>query len=211
MSRIICLIIGYAFGMIQTSYFIGRAKGLDIREFGSGNAGTTNAMRVLGKKSGWITVIVDILKCIAAVIVTWLIYRNSGITPLLKIWTAAGAILGHDYPVYLGFRGGKGIAAAAGMIIAFGDWRLIVLCTLCFFIPALFTHHISVGSLCLSAAFLIGMIICGQLGSYGMDQNHLTEMYIITAAITALAFIQHRGNIKRLAEGTERVVWVRKK
>ncbi|MBR3396940.1 MAG: glycerol-3-phosphate 1-O-acyltransferase PlsY [Lachnospiraceae bacterium] len=211
MSRIICLIIGYLFGTFQTSYFIGRARGLDIREFGSGNAGTTNAMRVLGKKSGWITVIIDILKCIIAVIITWLIFRKSGYVPLLKIYTSLGAVLGHDFPAFLKFRGGKGIATTAGMIIAFGDWRLIVLGVACFFIPVLITHHVSVGSLCLSVSFLVGTILCGQLGSYGMPQNLLTEMYILIAAITALAFFQHRGNLKRLAEGTERTVWVRKK
>lgn len=211
MDRIICLIIGYAFGMIQTSYFIGRTRGLDIRDYGSGNAGTTNAMRVLGKKSGMATVIIDILKCIAAVVVTWLIFRNSEYTPLLKIYTSLGAVLGHDFPFFLKFHGGKGIATTAGMIIAFGDWRLIVLGVACFFIPVLITHHVSVGSLCLSASFLVGTILFGQLGGYGMVQDRRTEMYLLIALITALAFFQHRGNLKRLAEGTERTVWVRKK
>ena len=80
MERIICLIIGYAFGLIQTSYIIGKCKGIDIRDYGSGNAGTTNSMRVMGRKAGFAVVIIDIAKCIAAVIVTWLIFKGSDIT-----------------------------------------------------------------------------------------------------------------------------------
>lgn len=210
MERIVCIVIGYVFGMIQTSYIIGKTKGIDIRDYGSGNAGTTNTMRVLGKKAGFATVIVDILKCIAAVLVVWAVYRGSDHMALLKIYTAAGVVLGHDFPFYMGFHGGKGIAATAGMIIAFGDFRLILIGIVCFFVPAYLSHHISVGSLCLSASFLIGIIIRGQLGCYGMSAAHLAEMYLVVAALTALAFFQHRANIVRLINGTESLVWVRK-
>lgn len=211
MERIICLIIGYAFGLIQTSYFIGKTKGIDIRNYGSGNAGTTNAMRVFGRKLGFVTVIVDIMKCILAVIITSLIFKNSDCAALLRIYTATGAILGHDFPFFMKFHGGKGIAATAGMIIAFADWKLIVAGVICFFIPALITHYISVGSLCLSTSFLVGIMICGQLGQYGMSQGNRVEMYIIVAILTALAFFQHRGNIQRIINGTERTVWTGKK
>ncbi len=211
MERILCLIIGYVFGLIQTSYFIGKVKGIDIRDYGSGNAGTTNAMRVFGRKLGFVTVIVDILKCIVAVLITSALFKGSDCAALLRIYTAAGAILGHDFPFFMKFHGGKGIAATAGMILAFADWRLIVLGVFCFFVPAYLTHHISVGSLCLSTSFLIGIIICGQLGHYGMTPAQRTEMYIIVAVLTALAFFQHRTNLKRLANGTENTVWMGKK
>ncbi len=211
MERVVCIVIGYLFGLIQTSYFIGKIKGLDIRDYGSGNAGTTNAMRVFGRKLGFVTVAVDIFKCIAAVLVTWAIYHGHDAALMLRIYTAAGVVIGHDYPFFMKFHGGKGIAATAGMIIAFGDWRLILLGVICFFVPARLTHHISVGSLCLSSCFLIGLIVLGQAGSYGMAQPRLTEMYIVVAVLTALAFFQHRGNIRRLAEGTERRVWDHKK
>ena len=211
MERMICLLIGYGFGLIQTSYFIGKAKGIDIREMGSGNAGTTNAMRVLGKKAGFLTVVVDILKCIAAVLVTWAIFRGHEASLMLRVYTSAGVVLGHDYPFYMGFRGGKGIAATAGMILSFGDFRLILLGVACFFVPILLTHYVSVGSLCLSAGFLAGIMILGQSGSYALTGRFLAEMYIVVAALTALAFFQHRGNLQRLAQGTERKVWTGKK
>ena len=211
MERLLCIVIGYLFGMIQTSYIIGKIKGIDIRDFGSGNAGTTNSMRVLGKKAGFITVIVDIAKCIAAVAIVYAIFKDSDHRVLLKAYTAAGVVLGHDFPFYMRFHGGKGIAATAGMIIAFGDIRLIGIGVACFFLPAYLSHHISVGSLCLSASFLIGIIVFGEMGSYGMSAGYRIEMYLVVAALTALAFFQHRENIARLIKGTESRVWDKKK
>ena len=89
------------------------------------------------------------------------------------------------------------------MIIAFGDWRLIVAGIICFFVPLLITRYVSLGSLSLSASFLVGMIILGQTGNYSMTQGRLIEMYVLTAALTAIAYIQHRANIKRLVSGNE--------
>ena len=118
MVRIICLLIGYAFGLFQTSYIYGRTKGIDIREHGSGNAGTTNALRTLGKKAGAITLAGDCIKCILAVLTVRLIFGASHpeMLKLLTVYAAAGTILGHNFPLYLGFRGGKGIAATAGLM-----------------------------------------------------------------------------------------------
>lgn len=203
MERLICLAVGYCFGLIQTSYIIGRIKGIDIRKKGSGNAGTTNAIRIMGWKNGLLTMAIDVMKCIAAVLIMRYVFRDSDIRLLLGLYTAAGVVLGHDFPFYLKFKGGKGIAATAGMIIAFGDIRLIIAGILCFFIPVLITRFVSLGSLCLSTSFLIGMIVVGQMGSYLMTQDRLTEMYILTAVLTALAYWLHRSNIKRLAAGKE--------
>jgi glycerol-3-phosphate acyltransferase PlsY len=210
MERIICLLIGYVFGLFQTSYIYGKAKGIDIRTKGSGNAGTTNALRTLGRKAGLITLAGDILKCLAAVLVTWLIFHRScpDIQKLLAVYTSAGVILGHDYPFYMGFRGGKGIAATAGMIIAFLDWHLIVVGILCFFISFFATHYVSLGSLALSAGFLIGVIISGQLGVYGMSQPQRNELYILVGILTVMTFVKHRGNIVRLIRGTERKTYL---
>ena len=203
MERIICLIVGYCFGLIQTSYLFGKARGFDIRKKGSGNAGTTNAIRTMGWKTGLITLLADVLKCIAAVLIMRYVYRDSGIALLLGMYTAAGVILGHNFPFYLKFKGGKGIAASVGMMLVFGDWRLIIAGIICFFVPFLITHYVSLGSLVLYAGFFVGMIISGQAGNYNMAQDSLTEMYIVTAALTALAYWQHRANIKRLAAGKE--------
>ncbi len=127
MVRLLCLAIGYLFGLFQTSYIYGRMHGIDIREHGSGNAGTTNALRTLGLKAGLITFAGDCLKCILAVVTVRLLFGQSHAEciRLLGLYAAAGTILGHNFPCYLKFRGGKGIAATAGLIISF-DWRLLI-------------------------------------------------------------------------------------
>lgn len=202
MERLVCLAVGYCFGLIQTSYIFGKLKGFDIRKKGSGNAGTTNAIRTMGWKTGMITLLVDVFKCIAAVLIMRYVYRGP-LALLFGMYTAAGVILGHNFPFYLKFKGGKGIAASVGMMLAFGDWRLIIAGLICFFVPLLITRYVSLGSLVLYAGFFVGMIFSGQAGNYGMPQDRLTELYIVTAALTALAYWQHRANIKRLAAGKE--------
>ena len=154
MVRIICLLIGYAFGLFQTSYIYGRTKGIDIREHGSGNAGTTNALRTLGKKAGAITLAGDCIKCILAVLTVRLIFGASHpeMLKLLTVYAAAGTILGHNFPFYLGFRGGKGIAATAGLIISF-DWRITLVCAALFFLNLAVTHYVSLGSMMVYVVF----------------------------------------------------------
>ena len=95
MFRLWCLLTGYAFGMLQTAYFLGRAHGIDIRKYGSGNLGTTNVMRTLGKKWGILTFLGDFFKCAAAVLVSWAIFKGShpDVVPLLTVYTGAGVIL----------------------------------------------------------------------------------------------------------------------
>ena len=209
-ARIICLVIGYAFGLFQTSYILGKMKGIDIRDSGSGNAGTTNALRILGKKAGAITFTCDILKCILAVLVTWLIFRNSqaDIVPLLKIWTSAGVTLGHVFPFYMGFKGGKGIAPMGGMIIAFGDYRLIIIGVLVFFGLVFITHYVSVASLTLITLFFVEMACLNILGVYGMEPRSRVEMLLIILGLTALGIYEHRGNLLRLLQGNERKTYL---
>ncbi len=212
MERVICLIIGYAFGLFQTAYFYGKLHGIDIREHGSGNAGTTNTLRVLGTRAGMIVLVVDIAKCILAVLVTTWIF--GGIYPdelyLLKMYTAAGAILGHDFPFYLHFKGGKGIAATGGLILSFHPY-LIPVGVVLFFGAFFLTHYVSLGSLLVYAGFMIELVILGQKGVFGMSQPLLTEMYVIAGLLTVMAYYKHRENIKRLLSGTERKTYLSKK
>lgn len=213
MVRLICLIIGYAFGLIQTAYIYGRMHGIDIRTVGSGNAGTTNALRVLGKKAGLVVFLGDVAKTVAAVIVVRLIFGASYADSIymLVLYTAAGVILGHNYPFYLGFRGGKGIAATAGLIASLGPWFILVE-GLVFIITFTTTHYVSLGSLLVYLALVIHLILFGQNGFLeGMTQPTLTEMYIVALLLMAMAFWRHRSNIKKLLEGTERKTYISKK
>ena len=116
MERLICIVIGYLFGLVQTGYIYGKIKHIDIRKHGSGNAGATNALRTLGWKAGTITFLGDCLKCVLAVIFVRVIFSQSAYVELLAMYSGLGAVLGHNFPFYLNFKGGKGMASTAGLI-----------------------------------------------------------------------------------------------
>ena len=212
MERIICIVIGYVFGLFQTAFIYGKMHGIDIRDHGSGNAGTTNALRVLGTKAGLIVFAGDVIKCILAMVVCSAIFgaANPEKAYLLRLYGAAGAILGHNLPFYLNFRGGKGIAATAGLILAFHPF-FIPMGVILFFGIFLTTHYVSLGSLLVYAGLMIEMVICGQLGVFGSPQAVLNEMYVITAFLTIMAYYKHRENIGRLLKGNERKTYLFKK
>ena len=209
MERLVCLAIGYVCGLFQTSYIIGKMHKTDIRQHGSGNAGTTNALRTFGKKAGAITLLGDLLKCMIAIWIVKALFRNNygDILPLLSLYAAAGCILGHNFPFYLNFRGGKGVAASVGLILAF-DFRIFLICAVIFFGLFFATHFVSLCSLCSYGAALVIMVIFGELGRYGMDRPHTLEMYGVMAALTILAFYRHRANITRLLNGTENKIFL---
>jgi acyl-phosphate glycerol 3-phosphate acyltransferase len=212
MERILCLLIGYVCGLFQTSYIYGRLNGIDIREHGSGNAGTTNALRTLGRKAGLITFAGDCLKCILAVVLAKTLFDEtvSGMSRLLGLYAAAGSILGHNFPFYLKFRGGKGIACTAGLVLSF-DPLMAILGIITFFTTFFTTHFVSLGSILVYIGFMIEIIVMGQLGVFKMEQPLLNEMYILSALLSMLAFYKHRENMKRLMNGTERKTYLSKK
>ena len=212
MERVICLIIGYVFGMFQTAFIYGKLHGIDIREHGSGNAGTTNTLRVLGTKAGLIVLAGDIIKCILAIVISGAVFGASHGDEiyLLKLYAAAGAILGHNFPFYLKFRGGKGIAATAGLILSF-HIAFLPMGVIIFFGTFFLTHYVSLGSLLVYAGLMIEMVVAGQAGLFGASQAVLNEMYIVTALLTILAYYKHRENIGRLLKGTERKTYLTKK
>ncbi|MBR4528740.1 MAG: glycerol-3-phosphate 1-O-acyltransferase PlsY [Lachnospiraceae bacterium] len=210
--RALCLIIGYLFGMVQTAFFYGKLKGIDIRKHGSGNAGTTNTLRVLGTGAGFVVLIGDMLKCILAILFTDLLFgsRFPEIVYLIRIYTAAGCVIGHDFPFYMNFKGGKGIACTAGYLCAFHP-AFIPMFLIAFLVPFLITHYVSLGSLCIYTGFVIQTVIMGQLGIFGMTQGELIELYLIAILMAALAFWQHRANVARLLSRSERKTYLFKK
>lgn len=212
MERLFCIVIGYVFGLFQTAFIYGKMHGIDIRQHGSGNAGTTNTLRVLGTKAGLIVLAGDILKCILAIVICKMIFGKSHPEEvyLLKLYAATGAILGHNFPFYLHFKGGKGIAATAGLVLSFHPY-FVPVGVLLFFGAFFITHYVSLGSLLVYAGIMIQMVICGQMGVFKASQPVLIEMYIITAFLTIMAYYKHRENIKRLIHGEERKTYLTKK
>ena len=162
-TRIIALLIGYVFGLFLSGYLFGKAKDVDIRTQGSGNVGTTNTMRILGIKAGAFTLLFDCLKCVAAVVVVWLLFHKSQPEPiaLLQLYGAIGAILGHDFPFFMKFKGGKGIACSFGMIVALFP-KCVPICVLVFVITVALTRYVSLGSILASLCLLVQVIVFGK-------------------------------------------------
>lgn len=189
MFRIACLIGGYFIGCIQTAYFVSRAMGVDLKHKGSGNLGTTNATRVMGKKAGAITFAGDVLKTVAAFLIFSHIFKSNYF--MAGMYASLGVILGHDFPFYLKFSGGKGIAAMLGFLLCVGTKPALFVYA-CGIIGAL-TGYVSIGSLFIAVSIPVALYIFG----YG------TEAVCIGIVMCLLAVWRHRSNFKRIKNGTE--------
>ena len=210
MERIICLVLGYCFGLFQTGYLYSKRHHVDIRSEGSGNSGSTNVLRVMGAKAGAIVFAGDSMKSILACVVVRFLFKNQpDMVNLLVMYTALGVILGHNYPFYLKFKGGKGIACTAGLLAAI-DWRLTLVCLVVFVVIVALTRYVSLGSLVVVSILLIWMIVFGQMGDYGVRKSLLPEFYGVTAIITGMAYLRHRANIVRLIHGNENKIGSKK-
>lgn len=212
LSRIICLAIGYVLGLFQTGYIYGKAHNIDIRQHGSGNAGTTNTLRTLGWKAGAITFLGDLCKAMLAVLIAWLLFHESQpeAVKVLQMYAGLGAVLGHNYPCYLKFKGGKGIACTAGVVISC-FWQIVPICLLLFVGAVLLTKYVSLGSILIAIAYFIQLVVFTQLGIVQVSDAYRTELYIVGAVFSLLAIWRHRENIKRLLNGTENKFGMKKK
>ncbi len=213
MERIICLIIGYIFGNFQTAYVMGKMNGIDIREHGSGNAGTTNTLRVLGRKAGAIVFIGDVLKCAIAMWIAKALFGDSfgDAVYIPVLYAAAGTMLGHNFPAMLGFKGGKGMACTAGLIAFFHPWLLVV-CLVVAVTVFLTTHYVSLMSLVVYVAFNITMAVLCFTGTLGvLTTAQIAEIMIISFLLAVMAYARHWTNIKRLIAGTESKTYLSKK
>jgi len=203
MLRILLLIIGYFIGNIETGYIFGKIHKMDIRNYGSGNAGATNTLRVLGAKAGLVVFLGDFCKSLIPCLVVRFIFRdNVSLSYIYMLYIGLGVVLGHNFPFYLGFKGGKGVASTAGIIMAL-DIRIAVVCLIVFIITVAITRYVSLGSIFVMI-ILIGMSHFLVKFSYGFGEGASpVEFRILTAAIGLLSIFMHRANIKRLLNGTE--------
>ena len=125
------------------------------------------------------------------------------------LYTGFGVILGHNFPFYMGFKGGKGIAASAGLL-ASTDWRVMLVCLVVFVAAVAITRYVSLGSILVMICFFIGMVFFGARGDFGIAAAHLTEFYVLAGLISAMGIWRHHTNIKRLLSGTENKLGARK-
>ena len=202
MERLICILIGYLCGLFQTGYIYGKMNHIDIRKHGSGNAGTTNALRTLGWKAGVITFVGDCAKCVVAVLIVRFIYRDYANINLLAFYAGMGAVLGHNYPCYLKFKGGKGIASTAGLVLAVNPLMFLIVAVV-FIGIVLITQYVSLASITIMLLFVVQVVIHGQNGGFNLSGMELYEFYAIAVFLALLAIWRHRANIKRLFTGTE--------
>lgn len=212
MSRIICLAIGYVLGLIQTGYLYGKAHNVDVREHGSGNAGATNTLRTLGWKAGAVTFFGDLCKAILAIFIAWLLFRDKypESVKVLQMYAGLGAVLGHNYPFYMKFKGGKGIACTSGFILAC-FWQIAPLCLVLFILAVALTRYVSLGSILVVIAFFLQLVIFTETGILSISSRCKTEVYVVGAVFTLLALWKHRENIKRLLAGKENKFGMSKK
>lgn len=207
--NIICLFVGYGFGCFSTAYIVGRAYNIDIRKEGSGNLGSTNALRTLGKRAGALTFLGDILKAAIPIIIARVIFLSMGESPdevLLKLlYVGLGVVLGHNFPFWLNFKGGKGIAVTGSVILCIAHWQITLFGAIAFLIIVLCSRYVSVGSLVAAFYLPINILIFYQ------DTTQFIHMLIISLLFTILAYVRHYENIKRLFQGTERRLREKKK
>jgi len=196
-AYVVVAIIAYAIGSISFSVIFSRKfAGFDVREKGSGNAGTTNVLRTVGKKVAALTLVCDILKGVIAVLIAMLvghIWKELD-TALLKYLAGFMAILGHTFPIFFEFRGGKGVATSLGILLTI-EPKIGLICLIFAIILIALTKMVSVGSILAAILFPILNIFIGQNNNFGT--------ITISILIALLVIFNHRKNIQRIKDGNE--------
>jgi len=204
LAYVIVSIIAYAIGSISFSVIFSRKfAGFDVREKGSGNAGTTNVLRTVGKKVALLTLVCDILKGVIAVLIAMLvghIWKDLD-SNLLKYLAGFMAILGHTFPIFFEFRGGKGVATSLGILLTIAP-KIGLICLIFAIILMALTKMVSVGSILAAILFPILNIFIGKDNNFGT--------ITVSILIALLVIFNHRTNIQRIKDGTENKISFKK-
>ena len=197
--NVVTAIIAYLIGSINFSVILSKKMaGFDVREKGSGNAGTTNMLRAVGKKAAAITLVCDILKGAVAILIAMFIGNvvEEANKPLLVQIAGIAVILGHTFPIFFKFKGGKGVATSLGVLIM-SNWQIGLICLVFALILIILTQMVSVGSI--AAAILYPVLTLFIPENYIVPGNYL----IYSVILAVLVVFNHRENVKRLLNGTE--------
>lgn len=190
------VVVAYLLGSIPTAVWYGKIfHGVDVRQHGSGNAGATNSLRTFGRKAGIIVLIIDFLKGFLAVFAAQLFPDTNEYLPQIM---GLAAVIGHLYPVFAQFRGGKGVATALGVITASFPMTVII-CMVVFFILVLATKYVSLGSMIGALAFPVQV----ALNVLNVNPDHDPYYIAFASALFLILVFTHRHNIERLTKGTE--------
>lgn len=206
LPNILGLLVSYLIGSIPSAVWVGRTfYNTDVREYGSGNAGATNTFRVLGKKPGIVVLIMDVLKGFLAVKVAYIMGDYDSLSPEFidfEIALAICGLLGHIFPVYVGFRGGKGVATMLGILIGIHP-EAAFFCAISFIITLLISGYVSLGSMVSAITFPVIIMVFYSTNS---------SINIFSLAVSILVLVTHQRNIERIFRNEEsRVKWFRKR
>lgn len=211
-AYIIMAIIAYAIGSINFSVIISKKiAGFDVREKGSGNAGSTNVLRTVGKKAAALTLVCDILKGVISVLIALLIGKIAGKSAnsaIIVEIAALAVVIGHTFPIFFGFRGGKGVATSLGVILIV-NWKIGLICLIFALALMALTRMVSLGSI--SAAVLFAVLTIFVRDSYigGIDFDF--SFIVFGILLATLVIFNHRSNLKRIINGTENKLGSKKK
>ncbi|MCF0103891.1 MAG: glycerol-3-phosphate acyltransferase [Eggerthellaceae bacterium] len=195
------IVVGYVFGLFSTALVVGLLMGKDVRKHGSGNLGSTNALRTLGWLAGVLSFVGDIGKAVIYFVVMHFFVFPQMDYSLLILYGGLGLTFGHNFPIYLKFKGGKGIAVLLTIVIAY-DWRLGLIPCIVFIFLVLISRFVSLGSLLASAIVFLQMLTQPLFGAN--LGPHYAECTTIIGLLVVLAWFMHRENIKRLLKGEEK-------
>lgn len=207
--NIVVAIIAYLIGSINFSViFSKKMAGFDVREKGSGNAGTTNMLRSVGKKAAAITLICDILKGVVAILIAmfaaWA-FKVENAALLVQI-AGIAVVLGHTFPIFFGFKGGKGVATSLGILIM-SNWQIGLICLVFGVVLIALTRMVSLGSCAAAVLFPVLTLFINE--NYIVSQGSSYLIYSIILAVIVL--FNHRSNIKRILSGKENKISFKKK
>lgn len=205
-SAIIVAVVSYLIGSINSSILISRiVSGKDIRDSGSGNAGATNMLRTMGKKYAVITLIIDILKGVAAVMIARLMVNRWSAPEWLEYVAGVLVVIGHNFPVFFGFKGGKGVATSLGVILLL-NWRIGLIVLGAALLIMVCTRYVSLGSIIGALAFVMLEIMF-----MAVHKDIRVVELVCSVILAALLIVRHHANIGRLLSGTENKLGAKKK
>ena len=208
---IIMAIIAYAIGSVNFSViFSKKIAGFDVREKGSGNAGTTNMLRTVGKKAAAITLVCDILKGVVSIGIAILLGNIPDVNKELLVQIAGVAVvLGHTFPVFFGFKGGKGVATSLGVLLL-SNWQIGLICLVFGVVLIILTRMVSVGSCSAAVLFPILTLFINDHYTILTEGKSGNVYFIYSVILAVIVLFNHRSNIKRILNGTENKISLKK-
>ena len=204
-AYIIVAIIAYLIGSVNFSVLISKKMaGFDVREKGSGNAGTTNMLRSVGKKAAAITLVCDILKGVVSIVIAIIvgnIAKNLDRELLLQI-AGIAVVLGHTFPIFFGFKGGKGVATSLGVLLM-SNWQIGLICLVFAVVLMVLTRMVSLGSCTAAVLFPVLTLFINQHYTVLTDGKSGRVYFVYSVILAIIVLYNHRSNIKRILSGTE--------